>query len=47
MDGVAETLDANPMPGSSDKRETLRTNESNGKCRKSGAESNRNIGMVP
>lgn len=32
MAGVAETLDANPTPGSSDKRESLRTNESNGKC---------------
>ena len=32
MAGVAETLDANPMPGSSDKRESLRANESNGKC---------------
>ena len=32
MAGVAETLDANPMPGSSDERESLRTNESNGKC---------------
>lgn len=32
MDGVAETLDANPTPGSSNKRESLRTNESNGKC---------------
>ena len=32
MAGVAETLDASPMPGSSDKRETLRTNKSDGKC---------------
>ena len=47
MAGVAETLETNPMPGSSDKRESLRTNESNGKCQiKSGAESKRKDGTI-
>ena len=31
MADVSETLDANPIPGSSDRREDLRTNDSNGK----------------